>query len=90
MFKFIRTAQITSYFTTSLDRKLSYALEGMDGVKDFSEFNVRMAKMDANKIADYKSKNYIDACSTMRWNDFKTFKEKRTEALRAALIIAFK
>lgn len=49
MFKFVRTAQITSYFTTSLDRKLSYALEGMNGVKDFSKFNVRMAKMDANK-----------------------------------------
>lgn len=192
MFKFVRTAQITSYFTTSLDRKLSYTLEGMNGVKDFSEFNVRMAKMDANKalkvtiddvedlltlqygnpailpvlqvlyphldyknskfhidhiypkakftiknkdlspdfieeknylfnlqllegaenigkkdadpnvwiiehfgndinkIADYKSKNYIDACCTMQWNDFKTFKEKRTEALRAALMLAFK
>lgn len=192
MFKFVRTAQITSYFTTSLDRKLSYALEGMNGVKDFSKFNVRMAKMDANKalkvtiddvedlltlqygnpailpvlqvlyphldyknskfhidhicpkakftiknkdlspdfieeknylynlqllegaenvgkkdadpnvwiiehfgndinkIADYKSKNYIDACCTMQWNDFKTFKEKRTEALRAALMLAFK
>lgn len=49
MFKFVRTAQITSYFTTSLDRKLSNAVEGMDGVKDFSEFNVRMVKMDANK-----------------------------------------
>lgn len=30
---------------------------------------------DINKIADYKSKNYIDACCTMQWNDFKTFKE---------------
>ena len=45
---------------------------------------------DINKIADYKNKNYIDTCCTMQWNDFKTFKEKRTEALRAALMLAFK
>lgn len=192
MFKFVRTAQITSYFTTSLDRKLNNALEGMDGATDFADFNDRMAKMDANKalkvttddvddlltlqygnpailpvlqvlypnldyknstfhidhiypkakfttknkallpdfleeknylfnlqllegseniskkdadpdvwmrehfnndaskIADYKSKNYIDASCTMQWPDFKTFKEKRSASIRSALIQAFK
>ena len=49
MFKFVRTAQITSYFTTSLDRKLNNGLEGMEGATDFADFNDRMAKMDANK-----------------------------------------
>jgi uncharacterized protein with ParB-like and HNH nuclease domain len=192
MFKFIRTAQITSYFTTSLDRKLNNVLEGMDSVKDFTEFNNKMAKMDANKalkvtvddvddlltlqygnpailpvlqvlyphldyknskfhidhiypkakfttknkslspdfwgdknylfnlqllegteniskkdadpnlwlqehfnydsakIDDYKTKNYIESCCTMQWGDFKTFKEKRTAALRKSLIEVFK
>ena len=192
MFKFVRTAQITSYFTTSLDRKLNNALEGMESATDFADFNDRMAKMDANKalkvttddvddlltlqygnpailpvlqilypnldyknstfhidhiypkakftvknkalhpdfledknylfnlqllegseniskkdadpdvwmrehfdndaskIDDYKAKNYIDASCTMQWSDFKTFKEKRMSALRAALILAFK
>lgn len=192
MFKFIRTAQITSYFTTSLDRKLNNILEGMDSVKDFTEFNNKMAKMDANKalkvtvddvddlltlqygnpailpvlqvlyphldyknskfhidhiypkakfttknkslspdfwgdknylfnlqllegteniskkdadpnlwlqehfnydsakIDDYKTKNYIESCCTMQWGDFKTFKEKRTAALRKSLIEVFK
>lgn len=192
MFKFVRTAQITSYFTTSLDRKLNNAVEGMDSVKTFAEFNDKMANMDANKalkvtaddvddlltlqygnpailpvlqilyshldyknakfhidhiypkakftyknqalssdflddknylfnlqllegyeniskkdedpdvwiqkhfngdiqkINDFKAKNYIDACCSMQWSDFKTFKEKRTAALRAALTIALK
>lgn len=49
IFKFVRTAQITSYFTTSLDRKLSYILEGMNKATDFVDFNNIMAKMDANK-----------------------------------------
>ena len=49
MFKFVRTAQITSYFTTSLDTKLSNVLEGMDNVNTYKEFNDRMANMDANK-----------------------------------------
>ena len=49
MFKFVRTAQITSYFTTSLDRKLNNVLEGMNTASDFADFNDRMAKMDANK-----------------------------------------
>ncbi len=49
MFKFVRTAQITSYFTTSLDRKLNNVLEGMSGVATFAEFNEAMARMDANK-----------------------------------------
>ena len=169
IFKFVRTAQITSYFTTSLDRKLSNALEGMDGVKDLDDlltlqygnpailpvlqvlyphldyknskfhidhiypkakftmknktlspdfleeknylFNLQLLEgaenirkkdadpdewilehfdNDVNKIADYKNKNYIAACCTMQWADFKTFKEKRTTALRAALMVAFK
>ena len=181
-----------AYFTTSLDRKLNNALEGMESATDFADFNDRMAKMDANKalkvttddvddlltlqygnpailpvlqilypnldyknstfhidhiypkakftvknkalhpdfledknylfnlqllegseniskkdadpdvwmrehfdndaskIDDYKAKNYIDASCTMQWSDFKTFKEKRMSALRAALILAFK
>ena len=129
----------------------------MDGVKDFSEFNVRMAKMDANKALklttddvddlltlqygnpailpvlqvlyphlDYKNskfhidhiypkakftmknktlspdfleeKNYLfnlqllEGAENIRKKDadFKTFKEKRTTALRAALMVAFK
>ncbi len=192
MFKFVRTAQITSYFTTSLDRKLNNVLEGMNTASDFADFNDRMAKMDANKalkvttddvddlltlqygnpailpvlqilypnldyknstfhidhiypkakftpknqalhpdfledknylfnlqllegseniskkdadpdvwirehfdnesskINDYKEKNYIDASCTMEWSDFKTFKEKRSAAIREALIRAFK
>ncbi|MDD6670109.1 MAG: DUF262 domain-containing protein [Bacteroidales bacterium] len=192
MFKFVRTAQITSYFTTSLDRKLSYALDGMDNAKDFADFNARMAKMDANKalkvttddvadlltlqygnpailpvlqilypnldyknstfhidhiypkakfttknkalhpdfieeknylfnlqllegaeniskkdtdpdvwmqehfnndaskIDDYKVRNYIDTTCSLKWSDFKTFKEKRSAAIRSELIAAFK
>ena len=192
MLRFVRIAQITSYFTTSLDTKLNYVLEGMSGITDFASFNDRMAKMDANKalkvsvedveglltlqygspavlpvlqvlyphlnyknavfhidhiypkskfttrnqslsqdflddknylfnlqllegteniskkdadpdiwvdeyfdhdpikIADYKTKNYIDTTCTLKWDDFGTFMEKRTELLREALILAFK
>ncbi len=192
MFKFVRTAQITSYFTTSLDRKLSYALDGMDNAEDFADFNARMSKMDANKalkvttddvadlltlqygnpailpvlqilypnldyknstfhidhiypkakfttknkalhpdfieeknylfnlqllegaeniskkdtdpdvwmqehfnndaskIDDYKVRNYIDTTCSLKWSDFKTFKEKRSAAIRSELIAAFK
>lgn len=49
MFKFVRTAQITSYFTTSLDRKLNNAIDGMTATNDFCDFIDKMAKMDANK-----------------------------------------
>ncbi len=46
---FVRLAQITSYFTTSLDNKLSNIVEGMTGISDFKNFNEKMAKLDANK-----------------------------------------
>jgi hypothetical protein len=190
MFKFVRIAQITSYFTTSLDRKLNNAVEGMDSVSNFAEFNDKMSKMDANKalkvtvedvddlltlqygnpailpvlqilyphldyknskfhidhiypkakftiknkdlssdflgdknylfnlqllegsdniskkdtdpndwicehfdnvaekINEYKTRNYIDPSCSMLWTDFKTFKEKRMDSLRRALIVA--
>ena len=45
---------------------------------------------ESSKINDYKEKNYIDASCTMEWSDFKTFKEKRSAAIREALIGAFK
>ena len=45
---------------------------------------------DASKIDDYKARNYVDASCTMQWSDFKTFKEKRSAAIRSALIEAFK
>ncbi len=40
--KFIRTSQITSYFTTSLDSKLSYVVEEMAKADSFAEFNEGM------------------------------------------------
>ncbi len=46
---FVRLAQITSYFTTSLDNKLSNIVEGMSEILDFKGFNEKMAKLDANK-----------------------------------------
>ena len=51
MFKFVRDAQITSYFRASLDQQLNHILEGMENgnVKDFVTFNTNMANMDANK-----------------------------------------
>ena len=192
IFKFIRNAQITSYFTTSLDRKINNIKEGMEGVNSFEEFNDKMAKMDANKalkvtvediddlltlqygqpgtlpvlqllypnlnyksstfhidhiypkskftsnnialnpdylqdknylfnlqllegdenisksntdpdiwvnsnfggniqkITDYKIKNYIDVACSLKWQDFESFKTKRTSSLRQALINALK
>ena len=190
MFHFVRLAQITSYFTTSLDTKLSYVLEGMTGASDFAGFNARMASLDANKVlrvtaddveglltlqygnpailpvlqvlypqldymtakfhidhiypkskftykntelseeylddknylfnlqllegseniskndsdpadwlrdtfdsvklAKYKADNYIDASCNLEWSEFGTFKQQRTEALRQALVQAFK
>lgn len=51
MFKFVRDAQITSYFRASLDQQLNHILEGMDygNVTDFAMFNDNMANMSANK-----------------------------------------
>lgn len=43
MWKFVRTAQITSYFTTSLDGKLSNAVEEMKVANNFKDFNLKMA-----------------------------------------------
>ena len=50
IWKFIRNAQITAYFSATLDSKLGIAANTMRGnkdlsqVKDFEEFNVRMDK----------------------------------------------
>ena len=42
MWKFVRNAQITSFFTTSLDTKLSYVSNVMRGANTFKEFNEKM------------------------------------------------
>lgn len=42
MWKFVRNAQITSFFTTSLDTKLSYVSNVLKGASTFKEFNEKM------------------------------------------------
>lgn len=51
MLKFVRVAQITSYFTTSLDTKISNSVEEMANSTDFKEFNSNMAMNRFLKIS---------------------------------------
>lgn len=68
MWKFVRTAQITSYFTTSLDGKLSNVLEGMINVANFSEFNVRMADLDKNKALKVSAED-VEGLLTLQYGN---------------------
>lgn len=62
MFKFVRDAQIVSYFRASLDQQLNNILEGMENgnVRDFTQFNVNMANLGANKALKVSSANIED------------------------------
>lgn len=68
MCNFVRTAQITSYFTTSLDNKLSNVVEGMNGAVDFEDFNLRMSNMDANKALRVSPED-IDGLLTLQYGN---------------------
>lgn len=52
MWKFVRNAQITSFFTVSLDGKLSSVVEVMSSSKNFKEFNNIMDEKRLLKISD--------------------------------------
>ncbi|GAA8294155.1 DUF262 domain-containing protein [Helicobacter pylori] len=48
--KFVRNAQITSYFTPSTDTKLNNIANSMKDVKTFEEFNHNLAKHQTNPL----------------------------------------
>ncbi|MCH4601853.1 DUF262 domain-containing protein [Helicobacter pylori] len=48
--KFVRNAQITSYFTPSTDTKLSAIANSIKGVRTFEEFNHNLAKHQTNPL----------------------------------------
>ncbi|RKU94849.1 nuclease, EndA/NucM family protein [Helicobacter pylori] len=48
--KFVRNAQITSYFSSSTDTKLSIIAHSMKGVKTFESFNHNLAKHETSPL----------------------------------------
>jgi len=59
---FIRNAQITSYFTTSLDRKLEVAAKTLRGSENFKEFNDKLSnsKVQPLKISGEDVERMLD------------------------------
>ncbi|WP_304297041.1 DUF262 domain-containing protein [Porphyromonas gulae] len=57
---FVRLAQITSYFSTSLDSKLSNVVECMAETLSFVDFKEKMARLDANKALKLTSEDVED------------------------------
>ncbi|PUD13158.1 hypothetical protein C2R82_07685 [Helicobacter pylori] len=95
--KFVRNAQITSYFTPSTDTKLNNIANSMKDAQTFERFNHNLAKhqtwplkitndaieemMCSSSHEEYKKRNYIDPTLKLEWENIKEFREKREEAI---------
>lgn len=69
IWKFIKTSQITAFFTTALDNKLSIVVEKMEDAKNFEDFYINMStiasfkinkdKLEELLISQYSSRNFV-------------------------------